>query len=396
MTEVLTARDEADVLAFAKWTLAEETAFEVRGAGSKRGLGHPLDLSHTLDLSALSGVTLYEPEELVLSAGAGTPLAEIEALLAENNQQLAFEPPDYGPLFGGEAGGQTLGGVLSCNLAGARRIKAGAARDHFLGLSGVTGRAEAIKSGGRVVKNVTGYDLCKLLAGSYGTLAALTSVTVKVLPAPERSRTVLIAGLEPAAAGEAMRQAIGGPHEVSGAAHLPVEIATRSGVGYVAGAGASITALRIEGTPVSADHRCAALRDEFVDRGEIEELHSHNTIRLWTEISNVATLLPDKAATLWRLSVTPSAGPAIAQTLGGECYFDWAGGLIWYAGDAVDVRDHLQGQGHATLIRASDEARQAVDVFQPQDAGLAALTKRVKDSFDPKRLLNPGRMYRDV
>ena len=123
---------------------------------------------------------------------AGTPIAEIETLLEKNNQELAFEPIDYGPLLGGEAGRGTLGGAIAANLSGPRRIKAGAARDHFLGVTAVTGRGETIKSGGRVVKNVTGYDLCKLLAGSWGTLAAMTDITIKVLPKPETEATVLV------------------------------------------------------------------------------------------------------------------------------------------------------------------------------------------------------------
>ena len=168
------------------------------GHGSKRAIGRPAQTDLTLDLSALSGITLYEPEELVLSAKAATPLAEIEALVAAKGQQLAFEPMDYATLLGGVAGRGTIGGALAANLSGPRRIKAGAARDHFLGFSAVSGRGETFKSGGRVVKNVTGYDLCKLIAGSWGTLAAMTEVTIKVLPAAETEETLLIRGLEPA------------------------------------------------------------------------------------------------------------------------------------------------------------------------------------------------------
>ena len=182
MTDILKPRDAKEVEDAVRWALGNDKALEVAGQGTKRSLGRPSQTDLTLDLSGLSGVTLYEPEELVLSAKAGTPLAEIEALLEKNNQQLAFEPMDYGPLLGGQAGQGTIGGAIAANLSGPRRIKAGAARDHFLGVTAVTGRAETIKSGGRVVKNVTGYDMCKLLAGSWGTLAAMTDVTVKVLP----------------------------------------------------------------------------------------------------------------------------------------------------------------------------------------------------------------------
>src|ERR1700735_595532 len=209
MAENLKPRDAAEVEQAVKWAIAGGKTLEVVGRGSKRLIGRAARWDMTLDLSGLSGVALYEPAELVLSAKAGTPLAEIETLLAANGQELAFEPMDYGPLLGGTAGGASIGGVLSSNLSGPRRIKAGAARDHFLGVTAVSGRGETFKSGGRVVKNVTGYDLCKLLAGSWGTLAALTDVTVKTLPRAETEQTVLVFGLDDAAAGKLMTAGMG-------------------------------------------------------------------------------------------------------------------------------------------------------------------------------------------
>ena len=246
-----------------RWALGNDKALEMVGQGTKRAIGRPSQTDLTLDLSGLSGVTLYEPDELVLSARAGTPLAEIEALLDKNNQQLAFEPMDYGPLLGGEAGQGTLGGAIAANLSGPRRIKAGAARDHFLGVTAVTGRAETIKSGGRVVKNVTGYDLCKLLAGSWGTLAAMTDVTVKVLPKAETEATVLVEGLDDARACAAMAAAMGSSCDVSGAAHLPDHVASWfDGLPKPEAA----TALRLEGFAPSVAHRketLAALMKPF-------------------------------------------------------------------------------------------------------------------------------------
>ena len=224
MTTHLKPADAAQALEAVRWAISEEAPLELVGHGTKRALGRPFQATHTLDMSDLTGVKLYEPEELVLSAQAGTPLAELEALLAENRQQFAFEPPDFGPLLGGEAGKQTIGGVVSCNLAGPRRVKAGAARDHFLGCKAVSGRGEAFKAGGRVVKNVTGYDLPKLLAGSYGTLALLTEVTLKVLPAPEDTRTVLIRGLDDATAIRVMALALQSPYEVAAAAQVAIVV----------------------------------------------------------------------------------------------------------------------------------------------------------------------------
>lgn len=389
-----TAAQVEDLL---RWAAAERTPVDLGGAGTKAGLGHAGTAAHRLDLSGLAGVSLYEPEELVLSAAAGTPLAEIEGLLAQHRQQLAFEPPDFGPLFGAPADRQTIGGIIATNLAGPRRIKDGAARDHFLGLQAVTGRGEAIKSGGRVVKNVTGYDLSKLLAGSHGTLAALTQVTVKVLPVPEKLRTVLAFGLDDATAVRALAAAGGSPHEVSGLAHLPAAAAARSSVSYVRDAGAAVTAVRVEGPGASVEHRCKELRALLGGFGPVEELHGHNSRALWREVRDVKPLLAIDGRALWRLSLTPTRAPGLLAALPGERLFDWAGGLVWLATppdtDGATIRAAIAGHGHATLY-VGDPAGQ--DVFQPQPAPLAALTARVKDGFDPHRILNRGRMYREL
>ena len=221
MTDSLKPKDATEVEFVVRAALAEEKTLEVVGRGSKRAIGRAAQWDATLDLSLLSGVTLYEPEELVLSAKAGTPLAEIESLVAASKQELAFEPMDYGPLFGTPPASATIAGVLASNLSGPRRIKAGAARDHFLGFSAVSGRGEVFKSGGRVVKNVTGYDMCKVIAGSWGTLAAMTDVTIKVLPKAETEMSVLVLGLDDAAAGKAMTAAMTCYGDVSAAAHVP-------------------------------------------------------------------------------------------------------------------------------------------------------------------------------
>src|SRR5271154_3762323 len=227
MSGIVKPRDAAEVEQAIQWALAGGKALEIVGLGTKRAIGRAAQWDATLDLSGLSGVTLYEPAELVLSAKSGTPLAEIESLVAANGQELAFEPMDYGPLLGGAAAAGTIGGALSANLSGPRRIKAGAARDHFLGVNAVSGRGETFKSGGRVVKNVTGYDLCKLLAGSWGTLAAMTDVTIKTLPRAETEETILLFDLDDAAAGRLMAAVMGSFADASAAAHLPAPLAAR-------------------------------------------------------------------------------------------------------------------------------------------------------------------------
>lgn len=379
------------------------TSLDVVGRGSKRALGRPIQAARVLDVSALSGVRSYEPAELVLTAGVGTSLAEIEALLASNNQMLAFEPPRLELLLGGSDGG-SLGGALACNLAGPRRVKSGAARDHFLGVVAVSGRSEIFKAGGKVVKNVTGYDLCKLLAGSFGTLAVMEEVTIKVLPAPAKTRTVLVFGLSPADGVKALGDALNSPYEVSGAAYVPPAVAARSRVGYVSQANASVTAVRVEGTPISVEARTEALRAQLGGLARIDELHSANSVQLWSEIRDVAPLLPDGAKAIWRVSVPPLAGAAVAAAAGtGEYVLDWGGGLVWLAMDAVGdagagaIRGAVQAVGgHALLVRAAPGLRAAVSVFEPQPPAVAALSKRVKDGFDPLRILNPGRMYADI
>jgi glycolate oxidase FAD binding subunit len=410
MTDTLKARDAKDVENAVQWALSEGRALEILGQGSKRAIGRPPQTDLALDLSALSGVTLYEPEELVLSAKAGTPLSEIEALVAGKGQRLAFEPMDCGQLLGGPIGRGTIGGTIATNLCGPRRLAAGAARDHLLGFSAVSGRGETFKSGGRVVKNVTGYDLCKLMAGSWGTLAALTEITVKTLPKPESEATVVLSGLDDATAMRAMAAAMGSSHEVSGAAHLPAATAARFPMGEAVAAGRPLTALRLEGVAPSVAHRKAALWAALRPHGEAAMIDDMVSRRLWTAIRDVAAFAASRSGRdqpLWRISTTPSKGHELAARLTGAIeaavLYDWAGGLLWVAlPGAADAAAGLVRAavaavgGHATLVRAPAQLRATLDVFEPQDAGLAALTKRVKESFDPKGVLNPGRMWAQV
>jgi glycolate oxidase FAD binding subunit len=407
MTDTLKPRDAKDVEDAVQWALGDGKALEVVGHGSKRAIGRPAQSDLTLDLSGLSGVTLYEPQELVLSAKAGTPLAEIEALVAANGQMLAFEPMNYGPILAGAPERGTLGGALAANLSGPRRIKAGAARDHFLGFSAVSGRGETFKSGGRVVKNVTGYDLGKLMAGSWGTLAVMTEMTIKVLPQPETETTVIAFGLDESAAVRAMSSAMGLPCEVSGAAHLPAAVAARIPVGEIAATGRALTVLRLEGVEPSVAHRKVVLQAALKGFAEIGWCSGIVSRDLWRAVRDLTPFAANRTGgdrPLWRISTAPSRGAELGRAVAAEgeaeMIYDWAGGLLWVvvapaddAGAALVRRAVKTYGGHATLIRASMAARAALDVFEPQEAGLAALTRRVKNSFDPKAILNPGRMW---
>jgi glycolate oxidase FAD binding subunit len=403
----LKPRDAAEVEQAVQWALAGDKTLEVVGRGSKRAIGRAAQWDATLDLSGLTGVTLYEPEELVLSAKAGTPLAEIEALVAASKQELAFEPMDFSALLGGGAGA-TIAGTLAANVSGPRRIKAGAARDHFLGLHAVSGRGETFKSGGRVVKNVTGYDVCKLIAGSWGTLAAMTDVTIKTLPRAETEATVLVLGLDDAAAGKAMAAATGSFADVSAASHLPAAAAAR--IAEIASAGSAVTAFRIEGVAPSVVERKSVLENllaAFGTLGALDEAPSRSLWRAIRDVTPFAATGPAGNRDVWRISTAPSQGAEVGRALAAqadaELLYDWAGGLIWAALPASNnarapiVRSAIASAGgHATLIRAPVSVRAAVDVFTPEPAPLAALTARVRQSFDPRGVLNAGRMWAGV
>jgi glycolate oxidase FAD binding subunit len=408
MTDTVKPRDAAEVEQAVNWALAGGKTLEVVGRGSKRAIGRAAQWDATLDLSAVSGVTLYEPAELVLSAKSATPLAEIEALVAANGQELAFEPMDYGPLLGGASGAGTIGGALAANLSGPRRVKAGAARDHFLGVHAVSGRGETFKSGGRVVKNVTGYDLCKLLAGSWGTLAAMTDITIKTLPRAETEETVLIFDLDDTRAGKLMAAVMGSFADASAAAHVPAPLAVR--IAEIAAARGAVTAFRLEGVAPSVSHRKAVLEKLAAPYGGLGTLGEAVSRTFWRAIRDVtpfAAAGPAGKRDLWRISTAPSRGAELGLALTGraeaEVLYDWAGGLVWAALPAADhaharlVRLTLAAiGGHATLIRAPAAVRAAVEVFEPQPPALAALSKRVRDSFDPRGVLNAGRMWAGV
>jgi glycolate oxidase FAD binding subunit len=367
----LVPRDAADVAAI---VAAAEQPLELVGGGSKRQIGKPVD-AQVIDLGALTGIVTYEPEELVLTARAATPLAAIEDALATHAQRLAFEPPHYTRLLD-EPRGQTIGGVLAANLAGSRRVTAGAARDHFLGFRAVTGRGEPFKAGGKVVKNVTGYDLPKLLAGSWGTLAVLTEVTIRVAPAPELDRTLAFAA---GSIGECLAlsaSALRSSHDVSAAGVDPARGAL----------------IRLEGFAPSVDARTRALCDEL--RSEPQQVLQGRASRAcWHALASADALAASPV--VWRISVPPADAAGVLERLATDRYVvDWGGGLLYAAFDAVDaprVRGALT-TGHATLLKAPLAARSAVPVFQPQAPAVAAAAARLRNAFDPRGILNPGRM----
>jgi len=397
-------RDAAEIEDFLAARNESGAPVTVRGGGSKEQLGRPApeDVA-TLDLSALAGITLYEPEELVMTARAGTRLAEIEAAAREHGQCLAFEPPDLGPLLGVRGAASTLGGMVATGWSGPRRVKAGAVRDHVLGAKAVGGDGRSFKSGGRVVKNVTGFDLPKLLTGSHGTLAVMTEITIRVVPAPEVTCTLILLGLDAPAAIRALATAAGGPYEISGAAHLPAESAGRSSAASDVWAGAGVTALRLEGFGPSVAARLALLQSRFADVCGLRTLEQDQSVAFWREVRDVAPLLPP-GGVVWRLSLPPTEAARtvamIVRATPAEAVYDWGGGLVWLRlpaaedGHAALVRGAMSS-GHATLVRAPESVRAKVPVFQPQADALGRLARRVKAAFDPGGILGRGRMYPD-
>jgi glycolate oxidase FAD binding subunit len=393
VSESFLPNDEPQLAEIVATAAARKAPLAVSGGDSQSGLGRPVQAASSLSTAALRGITLYEPSELVISARAGTPLSEIEALLAAKHQRLTFEPPDRRRLYG-STGEPTIGAVAAANLSGPRRITAGAARDGLIGVRAVTGRGEVVKSGGRVMKNVTGYDLVKFLAGSYGTLAVLSEVTFKVLPAPETEATLVVDGLDDAAAIAALSAALGTPFAVTGAAHMPF---TSRAPGR--------TCIRIEGFAASVADRAARLRTGPFAAATILDAEASAT--LWRSIRDLDALAAPDAAPVWRVSVKPGDAPALIERLhrAFECraLYDWGGGLVWIAGgDGPDagaeaVRAAVGAvAGHATLMRAPADVRNVVPVFQPLPAPLMTLTRKLKESFDPAGILNPGRMYAGV
>lgn len=403
MVEQFKPSGQGEVEELVRWASAEGIPLEVIGHGSKRELGRPVQAGHILSLSEMSGILMYEPEELVLEAQAGTPLVEIVKLLDEHNQQLAFEPMDTGPVLGKDIGQGSIGAVVACNLSGPRRIKAGAARDHVIGITAVSGRGETFKSGGRVVKNVTGYDLSRGLCGSWGTLSVLTEITFKVLPRPEIEVTLIVGGLDRDEAINAMSTAMASSVEVSSAAHLPEDLTDDTDTVSGLPINTSLTAMRIEGFKQSVEYRIGKLTKLFDDFDKIERIDGEVSRRFWMSIRDANPLGYGKESILWKISTAPTrAGKfidAIQSHADTRYFFDWGGGLVWLEfsdGDAHETGVHnaiAQVGGHATLIRAPVPIRSSVPVFQPQLPSLASLTRRLKEQFDPKGILNPGRMY---
>ena len=397
---LLEPADEESLAGMVRDAHAAGEPLMVQGGGTKLGMLRPVQAAHTLTTRGLTGFSLYAPKELVMSAAAGTAVADVEAKLAEHGQQLIAEPPDLSRLLSPsaiDASGQTLGGILATNWSGPRRVAWGAMRDHVLGVRAVDGRGEVMRSGGRVLKNVTGLDMCKLLTGSHGTLGVITEITLKILPAAELSGSVMLMGLEATVAVAALSRALGSPFSVSGAAYLPPEAAA-----LLPGAPAhSVTLARIEDFAESVAYRTAKLRELLCEFGEASILDHAASVAAWAAIRHAGVLPAEDADAIWRVSVRPSRGAAVlgaTQAQGARGYLDWGGGLVMLAGPSTEAMHHVVTQAAAqaggvwSLLRAPQSMRAAVAVIPAEAPALAAITKRIKAVMDPKSILNPGRL----
>jgi glycolate oxidase FAD binding subunit len=389
-------RSEAEVAEVILKARAAGTPLAIEGGGTRRNLGRPNQVAQTVSLTKLTGITLYEPSEMVIGAWAGTALSTIINALDAKGQMLAFEPMDHRNLLG-STGEPSIGAVAAANLSGPRRIMSGGCRDSLIGVRFVNGRGEIIKNGGRVMKNVTGLDLVKLQAGAFGTLGVLTEVIFKVSPKPAACATLVFEGLSDETGIAVLCAAMGSPFEPTGVAHLPADV----------GAAVSQTAIRIEGLEEQMIYRKAELSKLFAKYGQPRILEGSEHDALWTSIRDVHPLAEPKTDAVWRISVAPTKGPKfvadVRQHLNCRAYYDWSGGLIWLAtpetdGAGASIIQSLAASmgGHATLVRGSEALRAAVPVFQPLDPAIQILQSGLKKSFDPDGILNPGRMVAGV
>ena len=392
---ILTPTNEAEAAEMVREARAARRPLAVQGGGTRSGFGRPVQAEAVLSTRALSGVVFHEPAELVIRAKAGTPMREIEASLAAHNQFLPFEPMDHRAIYASE-GEPTIGAVAACNISAPRRIIGGAARDSLIGVRLVNGRGEAIQSGGRVMKNVTGLDLVKLAAGAHGALGLITEVTFKLLPLPQTQRTLALRSLDDATAVAALTAALGSPFSVTGAAHVPADHGARA-----------LTLIRLEGFAESVAYRGDRLMQTLSAQGKADWLADDEAAQAWADVRDARSLAEPRDAALWRISVPPTRGPGVAAEIASQrkarWFYDWGGGLIWLATPETDgagaglVQSIARAaQGHATLMRASEATRAAVSVFQPLSDVEMRLTQGVKASFDPDRIVNPGRMHAGV
>ncbi len=391
MSAIVFPTSEAEICDIVTEAGVKNSPLRIIGGGTREGLGRPVKADKTLSLAKHSGITLYEPGALTIVAKAGTPIAQIEQILAGKNQRLAFEPMDHRSLFSTK-GKPTIGGIVGGNISGPRRIIGGACRDSLIGVRFINGDGEIIKNGGRVMKNVTGLDLVKLMAGSYGTLGVLSEVSFKVLPANEREATLSIFGLDLQAGISVLSAALGSPFEVTGAAFIPAD------------ENPAQTLLRVEGFDTQVSYRLERLKElcakSIAGSPDIEIIEGEEHNNLWQFVRDIS-LFQSTDELVLRLHIKPGDAPAITKfienKMAAKMMFDWGGGLVWVGipnpENVATIRSIVKDfGGFGMLVRAPAKVREQISPFHPEHDRVAAISECIRKKFDPKGILNPGRM----
>jgi glycolate dehydrogenase FAD-binding subunit len=406
LDSVLRPAADWELASFLGEATASQTAVEIIGGHTKRQFGRPRYGESAISTHILRGIRSYNPVERIITVQAGCLVADLERELAEHGQMLGFEPVDMAAVFGDEVGGATVGGVICSNLAGSRRIAVGGVSDNLLGVKAVAGTGEVFHSGGAVSRGAAGIDLKRIMTGSWGTLAALVEVSLRVHAMPEDTRTIVLFGLSEEIAVEAMSSALLTSTGVTGTIHLEPNIAARLWSEELREPGQSVTALRLENRSKVSAKRLDDLKDALRAYGEMLVLENDQSLGLWHELRQLR-VLPSSNKPLWRISAIPSKAfqvvTAIRRYMSVDAVYDWSGGLIWLEvpesadAGATEIRRVMASTGgHATLVRAPDEVKATINVFEPMHSGVELITKRLKEVFDPAGILNPGRMYDGV
>ena len=410
--DILKPNNEEEVSLIVKDLYKKNLPTEIIGSNSKNFIGNKLQCAKVLDLSKLSGIVEYLPEELYIKVKACTPIVEIEEILKKSNQQLAFEPIDFGYINSSKSNKGTAAGYLSCNFSGSRRFKSGSVRDHILGFRGVNGKGDIIKSGGTVVKNVTGYDLSKLITGSFGTLIALTELTFKVLPMKNSSGTLIIHEYNKDEIAKLFNNLLGSSNEISGSVFVPIEPSNKkfnknreeifkfNDLKYEG----PFLAIRMEGSKKSIDERIRDLLIELNLKNKKKSiLDVHQSLLFWEKINNLE-LFSNIKNSLVRVVVPPSKCINLMKYLDHDYkyYIDWCGSLFWIEvldmnqEKLITIKDYITNLGgYITVIKNSENSFPIQDIFTIDETRLY-ISKKIKESFDPKRIFNPGKMYRSV
>jgi len=401
---ILKPENENDLQEIIRHCYKKNLPIEIVGTGTKNEIGKKLQCAKILDMSKISGIIEYKPEELYITVKAGTPIKIVQDELKKNNQHLAFEPTNFSEIFKKDSNEGTVGGTLSCNFSGSRRFKVGSGRDHILGFKGYNGRGEKIKSGGTVVKNVTGYDLSKLVTGSFGTLMILSEITLKVLPLQTDVKTIIISGLALEHAIGTMGSSMSSSNDPSGVVFYPGSLRNNFVFNDLTHQG-SITAIRIEGTKTSAEQRINNLFSNLSLEETKTTILDNTQSEIFWEDTRALKVFSKNEKNILRAVVPPSETVNLInrlKTFHPSYFIDWGGSLLWLELDYLSnqkidqIRKRvLAAGGYLTVIKSPPNIKSSSEIFTI-DPIKFKISQNIKKSFDPKRIFNPGKMYTGI